>query len=404
MSAGNLRRNLNNLGQEFRQSLTEKSALPATPAIWAFLGGSRSSFSNPGRQPCQFFQSQHAITLSRPATSVIPAISGDSLGNLGNLAIICILGNPSNLATHCNVARHAPSQSWQSLSTNSAFSSLPATPATSASLGGNLCSPGNPGRQFCQFCSIWAFNHPFSAGIIGNPSNLGRQSRQCRQSWKYLHSRHIQQSLQSLQCRPIISVAISTILARIFRNLGLKIRYSQQPRQSRHFWAAVSPVPANPSGNLVRFFNLSMQSSILVLQYRRSRQSRAKISAISAILPLSAFSSISAISEVSTISAHNLRLNLGSLCLKIRHSLHFQQPRRSRHFWAAVSAVTVIPSGTSSFFYVSACNHPFSAGNFGNPGNLRRQYRWSHNVRNICILGTTSNVGNLGTSERQSQQ
>ena len=111
------------------------------------------------------------------------------------------------------------------------------------------------------------------------------------------------------------------------------------------------------------------------------------------------------------MSADILRRNLGNFGVQIWHSLHSQQPRQSRNFWAAVSAVTFFPSGnlvifflsqlaiTHSrpaisaipaisavpafpagnlvFFSISAGNHPFSAGHTGNPGNLGRQSRQS---------------------------
>ena len=133
MAAGNLRRNLNNLGQDFRNlglkirhpqqpcqsrqygtAISAMTALSATPAVSAILGGNLCSPSNSGRQYCQFCQSRHAISHSRPAMSVTAAISVDTLGDLGTFAKVGDLGTLGNLCWHF------PSQSRQPLSLKSA--------------------------------------------------------------------------------------------------------------------------------------------------------------------------------------------------------------------------------------------------------------------------------------------
>ena len=144
------------------------------------------------------------------------------------------------------------------------------------------------------------------------------------------------------------------ILRRNLGTSGLQTRHSlhsQQPRQSRQFWAADCAITLIPSGNLVIFFSLSMQSPVLGWRNRESLQAGATVSAISAIFGKSAFYAISAISAVSAMSADILRRNLGNFGLQVWHSLHSQQPRQSRHFWAAVSAVTLFPSGNLVFFF-----------------------------------------------------
>ena len=152
MSAGNLRRNLNNLGQDFWQSPTENPTRSTTPTISAFLGGSLSSPGNPAGNLRNFFnlsmqstilvrqyrqsrQSRATVSaistiLQISAFSAIPAISAVSAVSVGNL--------------RCNL--HNLSQDFrQSRTENLALS---ATPSLSAFLGG---SPGNPVRQDRQF-------------------------------------------------------------------------------------------------------------------------------------------------------------------------------------------------------------------------------------------------------------
>ena len=99
---------------QFRSAYLALSSLPATSAVSAILGGRLCDHVNTVWQPRHFFLSQHAIKHSRPAKSVIPAILGDSLGDLGSLGNICILGNSSNLCSLCNFGRQSPLQSQQS--------------------------------------------------------------------------------------------------------------------------------------------------------------------------------------------------------------------------------------------------------------------------------------------------
>ena len=354
MSAGNLHCN--------RQSWTAIwafSSFPATPTISVFLGSNLCSPSNPGWRSCQNFQFRHAVSHSRAAMSVIPAISVDTLGDLGlqnrqsrhsqqpnrarqswpaiSVAISAIwdcnfgydgtLSNPGSLG---NFGR----QSFQSQQPWPAKSSIFSISACNLPFSaGNVGNRGNLGRysrrpgHLCQgrrsryirqsllafsvaisatsvskvgklgilviarkvfflgrqslqsrqsrpaissSFSIYACNHPFSAGHIGNPGNLGPQSRHSRQSWKYLNSRQSQQTLQFLQCRPTFSVAIWAISVRKFgilftpSNSGNRGIFGRQPLQSRQSRPAISSF----------FFNLSMQSPILGRQYRKSRQSR----------------------------------------------------------------------------------------------------------------------------------
>ena len=398
-----------------------------------------------------------------PAFSAIPAISAVTAMSAGNL--------------RCNLGRQSPSQSQQSCWGLLAISDWKFDTLSSPANHGIFMRQSLQSRQSrpatLSIFSSSACNHPFPIGIIGNPGILGRQSRQSRKSWNYLHSRHSQQSLQSLQCRPVISIAISAVLLRTFGKHGLKIRHAEQPRQSRHCWAAVSPVPAIPSatsgifsisacnhpfssgnignpGNLRPKSGLSRQSCHY-LHSRQSQQSlqsphcRPKISvaflAISVrkfcivITPskpeLSAFLAIfgtlatvghlGSLSNLGTLASLGnvgqkppsrsrplisvaistiLVRTFGNLAQKIRHS---HQPRHSRHFWAAVSAVTLIPSGNlvNSFLSQHAITHSRPAisvilailgDSLGNRGNLA----------NICILCNPSNLGSLCNVGRHS--
>ena len=318
----------------------------------------------------------HAITHSRPDISVTPAIWGDSLGTLDNPENIWILGNPSKLCSFCNVGRHSPSQSGQSLSASSAFSSPPATPAIAAFLGGNLCSPGNPGRQFPHFFSIWACNHPFLAGNIGNPGNLadsfgdldnlgkicilgtpinlcslcngGRQSpSQSQQSWSGLSQSRTENST------PSTTPPITAFLGGSFCSLGNPGWRSCQVFHFRHAIshsrAAMSVIPAT-SVDTLGDLGLQNQQSRHSQQPQRARQSWPAISVAMSTILVRTF----AISDWKFDTLSNTA-NLG---------IFGRQSRQSR-------------PATSPFFLISACNHPFSAGNIGNTGNLGRQSRRS---------------------------
>ena len=172
------------------------------------------------------------------------------------------------------------------------------------------------------------------------------------------------------------------ILRRNLGNLCPQVRHSlhpQQLRQSRHFWEATTAVPAIPAGNFLIFF----QSEHAITHSRPAISEipaiSPTVSAISIILEMSAFWALPSISAVSAMAAGNLRRNLNNLGqdfrnlgLKIRHP---QQPRQSRHFGRQFLQSRQSRPATSLFFSISACSHPFSAGNIDNPGNLGRHSR-----------------------------
>ena len=387
MSARNLRRNLNNLAQDLPQSRTESSAPSATPPISKFLGGSLCYPGNPRGQSCQFFN----LSIQSPILGRHYRLSRQSWATVSAISAILPLpafsAIPATLAVSAMSARNLrrnlnnPAQEFPQSRTESSAPS--ATPPISKFLGGSLCYPGHPRGQSCQFFNL-SIQSPF----------LGRHYRLSRQSWATVSAISAILPLPAFSAIPATlavsamsarnlrrNLAISTILLRNFRNLGLKVRHPQQPRQSRNFWAAVSAILAIPAGNLVNFsisaFNLPFSAGIigypgnLGQQSRRSRQSCNYLHSRQSQQPWQSRQCRPAISvAISTILLRNFR-NLG---LKVRHP---QQPRQSRNFWAAVSAILAIPAGNLVNFSISACNHPFSAGNIGNTGNLGRQSRRS---------------------------
>ena len=138
-------------------------------------------------------------------------------------------------------------------------SALPATRAISAFLGYNLCSPGSPVGKLVSFFSL----------NVQSPL-LGRQNRESPQSRATVSAILAILPLSAFLASPA-TAAVSTRLADILGNLCLQVRpfhHSQQPRQSQHFWESNSAVPAIPSGKLVSFFSLSVQSPIRSWTYR----------------------------------------------------------------------------------------------------------------------------------------
>ena len=430
MSAGNLRCNLGNFVLQIRHSLHSQQPRQSQQfwaADWAIMlitSGNlviffSLSLQSPilGRQYRQsqqslqsrhfrpailsFFQSQHAIIYSCPAISALSAISGENFGDLGNLANICILVNLSNLCSLRNVGRHSPSQSWQIRSAKSALSSLPATSAISAILGRSLCSNVIPVWQPHQFfLSQLAITHSRPA-ILAIPAisgdSLGDLTR-----LEISAISALLQSLQSLQCRPAISVAISTILARTFGNLGLKIRHSQQPRQSRHFWAAVSS-PGNPVRQPRQFFQ--PQHAII--------HSCPAISALPAILGENP-------GDLGNLAKICILGNLSNLCSPRKVGRH--SPSQSWQFRSAYLALSSLPatSAVSAILGGRLCDHVNTVWQPRHfflsqhaithsrpaksviPANLGDTLSDLGNLGNICILGNPSNLCSLCNVGRQS--
>ena len=295
------------------------------PGKLGIFGHNLWSPGNPGRQSIQRFQSQHAISHSRPAISIILAISGDTLDNLAN---ICIHGNPNNLVTLCKVGRQSPEQS---AICDGKFSILiiPSNPDNLGSFGRQRLQSRQSRPVISSTFSISACNLPFSAGNIGNPGNLGRHFQRIGhpcQGRQYLYSR--QSPLQFQQSRPANSA---------MRAL------SSTPTIS----AILGGNPCSPS-------NPGCQSRQFFQSWHAISHSRL------------------AMLVISTISSDNL----GDLGQQNRQSRHSQHPPKSLLSWPAISAVPEIPSGN---LRRNVGNLGCKIGNVGflsnprNLGNRRRQ-------------------------------
>ena len=121
-----------------RQSLELRRSRPAISEISAATTLPACSLVNLFNLVMFFF----AFSARNSAISIYPAISGDTVGDLGCLDKICILGNPTNLGSACNIG-------WQSRQSR---------PAVSVAISA---------ISDCNFGNIGTLSNPGNLGILG---------------------------------------------------------------------------------------------------------------------------------------------------------------------------------------------------------------------------------------------